>query len=271
MVVPFSGGCNTLGVCGGPLSPNVPLFKIFVQFFWPPPQILEIRPINWHRCVTICNLKCCIFLLFFFYGPVSWDMAVRKICHFGPTDELSIYTMKGRQFWCHVIWEFVGDLLPTKSHLLTISAINGFLVNWWDVKLCKIFFNGPLHILCLGCEVETDMSGQSNHWLRVCNVKWKKNDRGGNVPHFRELFFTGPPHISCLGWEVGANMSGQSNDGLGVHNVKMKKFLPGQKQGAFTCIYQLRGPSINRFEFFHRRTPGLGGSSCCEDFLAKIN
>ena len=33
------------------------------------------------------------------------------------------------------------------------------------------FFDGPLHILCMGREVKNDMSGQSKDALRVCNVK----------------------------------------------------------------------------------------------------
>ena len=101
--------------------------------------------------------------------------------------------------------------------------------------------------------------------------KWKKNDGDGNAPHFCELFFRGCCTPPCLGWEVGAHMSGQSNDGLRVRNVKMKKFVPGQKWGTCTCMYGLWGPSINRFEFFRHQTPGLAGSSCCKDFLAKIN
>ena len=61
--------------------------------------------------------------------------------------------------------------------------INSFLVIGEDVKFCEIFFDGPLHILCLGCEVETDMSGQSNNCLRVCNVKMKKKITGAERPH----------------------------------------------------------------------------------------
>ena len=33
MVVPFLGRCDTLGASGGALSPKVPFFKIFVEFF----------------------------------------------------------------------------------------------------------------------------------------------------------------------------------------------------------------------------------------------
>ena len=43
------------------------------------------------------------------------------------------------------------------------------------------------------------MIGQSNHCLRVCNVKMKKNDRGRNAPNVREIFFDGPPHTSVFG------------------------------------------------------------------------
>ena len=52
--------------------------------------------------------------------------------------------------------------------------INSFLVIGEDIKFCEFFFDGLPHISCLGCEVENDMSGQSNHCLRLCNVKMKK-------------------------------------------------------------------------------------------------
>ena len=42
------------------------------------PQILQFWPINWHRCVTICNLEYRMFF-FFFYGSGVWAMAVWKI------------------------------------------------------------------------------------------------------------------------------------------------------------------------------------------------
>ena len=34
-------------------------------------------------------------------------------------------------------------------------------------------FGGPLHVSCMGWEVKIDMSGQSNDFLWVCNVKMK--------------------------------------------------------------------------------------------------
>ena len=74
---------------------------------------------------------------------------------------------------------------------------------------------------------------------------------GAETPHTSMKFFSMGHHMPpCLGWEVDAHMSGQSNDGLRVRNVKMKKFLPGWKWGTCTCMYGLRGPSINRCEFF---------------------
>ena len=91
------------------------------------------------------------------------------------------------------------------------------------------------------------------------------------MPHISVNFFDGPLHVSCLGWKVNAHVSGQSNDCLRLCNVKMKKILLGQKRGTFPCMYGLRGPSINRFEFFLCRTPDLAQSSCCEDILAQIN
>ena len=39
----------------------------------------------------------------------------------------------------------------------------------------EFFFDGPLHILCMGQEVKNDMSGQSKDALRVSNVKIRKS------------------------------------------------------------------------------------------------
>ena len=73
------------------------IFQNLCQIFLTP-QILEFWPINWHRCVTICNLEYRIFK-FFFTGPVSLSYGCsKKFAIFGLTDESSIYTMKGRQF-----------------------------------------------------------------------------------------------------------------------------------------------------------------------------
>ena len=67
---------------------------------------------------------------------------------------------------------------------------------------CKLrnceFFCGPLYILCMGWEVKIDMSGQSNDFLRVCNVKIKKNDQGKNGAHFQE--FTGYGAVASSSW-----------------------------------------------------------------------
>ena len=52
---------------------------------------------------------------------------------------------------------------------MRIFAIYGFLVNRERV----IFLGGVLHVLCMGWEVKSDMSGQPNGCLRVCNVKMK--------------------------------------------------------------------------------------------------
>ena len=57
------------------------------------------------------------------------------------------------------------------------------------LRTCNFFFNGLLYISCMGWEVKIDMSGQSNDCLRVCNVKMKIFNWGGNRAHFHE--FTG--------------------------------------------------------------------------------
>ena len=75
---------------------------------------------------------------------------------------------------------------------------------------------------------------------------------GAETPRISVNFFSGGHRAPLsLGWEVKTHMSLQSNDGLRVRNVKMKKFLPGRKWGICTCMYGLRGPSVNQFEFFH--------------------
>ena len=43
-------------------------------------------------------------------GPVFELWPLKKFAIFGPIDKSLIYAMKGQQFWCNVIWEFVGDL-----------------------------------------------------------------------------------------------------------------------------------------------------------------
>ena len=100
-------------------------------------------------------------------------------------------------------------------------------------------------------EVETDMSGQSNHCLRVCNVKMKKNYRGRNAPHVHEFFFDEPLHVLCLGWEVKTHISGQSNDCLRVCNVKMKKNSTGVEMGHISKHVWVMGPiassDLNQF------------------------
>ena len=141
MVVPFFGGCNTLGASGGALSPKVLFFKIFVKLFWPP-QISEFWPINWHRCVTICNLEYSFFFFFFFTWPVSELWPFEKFAIFGSTDESSIYAMKGRQFWCNVICEFVGDLFRWFKFTLKppyTVAIGNFFSAIWDTSHWHFF------------------------------------------------------------------------------------------------------------------------------------
>ena len=94
-----------------------------------------------------------------------------------------------------------------------------------------------------GCEVEIDMSGQSDHCLRVCNVKMKKNDGGGNAPYpFEFLFWGGHRTPPCLGWEVETDMSLQYNYALRIHNVEMKKFVLGVETGGISVHVWLTGP-----------------------------
>ena len=76
--------------------------------------------------------------------------------------------------------------------------IKGFLIIGEDVKFCEIFFDGPLHVPCLGFEVKTDMSGQSNNCLRVCNVKMKKKITGTKIPHTCVNIFLMGRHTSCV-------------------------------------------------------------------------
>ena len=50
----------------------------------------------------------------------------------------------------------------------------------------------------MGWEVKSDMSGQSNDCLWVCNVKIKKFYWGGNGAHFREFLGFGAVASSDL-------------------------------------------------------------------------
>ena len=62
-----------------------------------------------------------------------------------------------------------------------------------------IFFGGgPLHISCMGWEVKSDMSGQSNGCLRVCNVKMKKFILGQKRGTFLRIYRLWPVASSDL-------------------------------------------------------------------------
>ena len=57
----------------------------------------------------------------------------------------------------------------------------------------NFFSGGPLHVSCMGWEVEIDMSGHSSHHLRVRNVKMKKFSTGAEMGHISVDFqLTGP-------------------------------------------------------------------------------
>ena len=147
MLVPFLGECNTLEGSGGASSPNVPFFQIFVKFFWPP-QISEFWLINWHRCVTICNLKYRIFLNFFSqvrclsYGCSSnWPFFARQTNH--------LFTAwRVDNFDAMSFGNLEGTFLPTKSHFLRICVINTFLINGEDVKIMEKIFSMGCHTSC---------------------------------------------------------------------------------------------------------------------------
>ena len=49
--------------------------------------------------------------------------------------------------------------------------------------MTKIFFDGLLHVSCMGWEVKIDMSGHSSHCLKVRNVKMKKFSLGQKTGH----------------------------------------------------------------------------------------
>ena len=55
------------------------------------------------------------------------------------------------------------------------------------IEIESFLFWEPLHISCMGWEVKIDMSGQSNDFLWVCNVKMKNFYWGGNEAHFWEF------------------------------------------------------------------------------------
>ena len=59
-------------------------------------------------------------------------------------------------------------------------------------------FGGLLHILCMGWEVKTDMSGQSNDCLWVCNVKMKNFLLGWKRGTFLRIYRLWPVASSDL-------------------------------------------------------------------------
>ena len=57
----------------------------------------------------------------------------------------------------------------------------------------NFFFDGLLHVSCLGWEVNAHVSSQSNDCLRVCNVKMKKNSTRAGTEHISmHIWVTGP-------------------------------------------------------------------------------
>ena len=68
------------------------------------------------------------------------------------------------------------------------TPFENFCDLWFSRKQRKfeIFFDGLLHISCMGWEVKNDMSGQSKDALRVCDVKIRKSLMGQNGACLRD-------------------------------------------------------------------------------------
>ena len=116
---------------------------------------------------------------------VLWAIAIWVSGHWGGWNISHLFVVwRVNNFLCNVIWELWGTFLATKRHLLRISVISGFVVNWWQ----KLFSDGLLHVLCMGWEVEFDMNGHSSHCLRVHNVKMKKFSPGQKWGTFQWIF-----------------------------------------------------------------------------------
>ena len=82
--------------------------------------------------------------------------------------------------------------------------------NYWGRNtphFCELFFDGPLHVSCLGWEVNAHVSDQSNDCLRECNVKMKKILPGQKRAHFH----------ACMGY--GALASTDLNFFFAGHQV----------------------------------------------------
>ena len=100
----FRGGMTPWGCLVGLRVQRFHFSKSLSNFFYPPNfGILT------HKLAQMCNyMKSGIPFFFFIYftGSVSELWPFEKFAIFGPTDKSWIYTMKGQQFWCNVIWEF---------------------------------------------------------------------------------------------------------------------------------------------------------------------
>ena len=96
-----------------------------------------------------------------------------------------IYDMKVWQFWCNAIWKFVEDLFTYQKVPFEKFCDLQFS---HKSRLSDFCFGGPLHILCMGWEVKIDMSGQSNDFLWVYNVKIKNILLGWKRGTFLRIF-----------------------------------------------------------------------------------
>ena len=111
------------------------------------PQISEFWPINWHRCVTICNLKYCIFK-FFFYGSGLRAMAIRKICRFWADRQIIDLRHEGSTILMQCNLGICrGPFYLPKTTFQEFVVINSFLMIGRDVKFCEIFSMGR----CASC------------------------------------------------------------------------------------------------------------------------
>ena len=98
-----------------------------IQNFLPLLQFSEFWAINRHKCVPICKFT----EQFFFW---IWCQSYGHLSNL-PKNKLSIYSTKGRQFWCNIMWKFVED---------TFTYLKAPCKNFCDYRLDPVNSNSLL-------------------------------------------------------------------------------------------------------------------------------
>ena len=153
--LPWCGFLN-MWLIGHLLGHKVAIFEMSKScWFFLTPQISEFWAINWHRCVTICKLKCC-FLFYFF----RWFKFTLKPPYSGASERtlLAIWDTSHWNFFVkfglRTAWDISYDIL--------LSLLK--FVNFWRLQ-------GHLSILAkIGCLQKIKVFLMKERW--GFNVTW---------------------------------------------------------------------------------------------------